>query len=269
MVGDQVTDLEAGWRAGSRTVLVLTGYGRETRQRLRAAGRQPDCIAAGLEEAVEWCVRHLGRGPVQRRGGDAGMSDGLREDKAEALIREALRDGITSHEKLLESCVPHIARIAELLIETFRRGGCLFLLGNGGSAAEAQHVAAEFVGRFKHDRRALPAVALSTDTSILTSVGNDVDFSQVFARQVEALVRPGDVVAALSTSGASPNVIEAVREAHRRGAATIGFTGNRQGPLVLHVDIAVEVPLGDTARIQEAHLVIWHIICELVERAWT
>lgn len=197
------------------------------------------------------------------------MNGWLQGDRAEALIRQALRDSIAVQEKLLEGCVPGIARIAELLIETFRRGGCLYLMGNGGSAAEAQHVAAEFVGRFRHARRALPAIALSTDTSILTAVANDVDFAQVFARQVEALVRPGDVVAALSTSGASPNVIEAVRAASRRGAATIGFTGNRRGPLAEHVDIAVEVPLGDTARVQEAHLVIWHIICELVERAWT
>lgn len=197
------------------------------------------------------------------------MEDGIESVQAESVIEKALRDGIAVQEKLLEAYVPSIAGIAELLIETFRRGGRLFLLGNGGSAAEAQHVAAEFVCRFRQARRALPAIALSTDTSIITAVANDIDFVHVFARQIEAIVGPGDVVAAMSTSGASPNVIEAVCVARQRGATTIGFTGNRQGPLVRHVDIAIEVPLDDTARIQEAHLVIWHIICELVERAWT
>lgn len=196
------------------------------------------------------------------------MNRGPHADRAEALIKEALQDGITVHEQLLGMFVPSIAQVADLLIETFRRDGCLYLLGNGGSAAEAQHVAAEFVGRFRQNRKALPAIALNTDASILTAVANDVDFAQIFARQVEALVRPGDVVAVLSTSGMSPNVIEAVRVARRQGAKTLGFTGNRQGTLIQHVDLAIEVPLGDTARIQEAHLVIWHIICDLVERAW-
>ncbi len=196
------------------------------------------------------------------------MSRLLAAIEAETIVREAIRDGIATQERMLAQNASDVVRVAQLLIDTFKGGGRLFLLGNGGSAAEAQHVAAEFVGRFRRDRDALPAMALNTDPSIITAVGNDVDFAQIFARQVEALVERGDVLAVLSTSGASPNVLEAVKVAKRVGATTVGFTGQRRGPLVSLVDMVVEVPSSDTARIQEAHLVMWHVICDLVERAW-
>ena len=183
------------------------------------------------------------------------------------MIENAIKDGITLHQRLLEEFVPTVESIVQLLLTTFEQGGRVFFLGNGGSAAEAQHITTEFVVRFKHQRRALPVIALTTDSSALTAIGNDFDFDQVFARQVEALVGPNDLVVALSTSGSSPNVLEALRTARNKGATTVGFTGNRKGTMVGMVDVAIEVPSGDTQRIQEGHLLLWHIICELVDNA--
>lgn len=146
-------------------------------------------------------------------------------------------------------------------------GGTVLFAGNGGSAAEAQHFAAELVSRFAFDRDALRAQALTTDTSILTAVGNDYGFEQVFARQVRAHGRKGDVFVGLSTSGTSPNVLRAFEAARERGLVSIGFTGNRGGPMRQLCDHLVEVPSADTPRIQEGHLVLGHILCGLVERA--
>jgi D-sedoheptulose 7-phosphate isomerase len=186
---------------------------------------------------------------------------------ARALIEGAIESGISLHQALLSDFVPQVDSLADMVLETFHRGGKLFFLGNGGSAAEAQHITTEFVVRFKHERRSLPCIALNTDTSAMTAIGNDYDFDQIFARQIEALARPGDMVVALSTSGASPNVLAAMKMAKGKGATTVGFTGNRKGPLVNLVDLAMEVPSADTQRIQEGHLLIWHIICELVDNA--
>jgi D-sedoheptulose 7-phosphate isomerase len=186
---------------------------------------------------------------------------------SEALVEDALRDSIRLNERLLADFVPSMVELAELLVGRLRRGGRLYLVGNGGSAAEAQHIATEFIVRFKEERGPLPAIALTTDTSVITAAGNDFDYSTIFSRQVEALAGEDDVVAALSTSGESENVLEAVRAAGRVGATTVAFTGDRRGPLVALADIAVEVPSSDTQRIQEAHLVLWHIVCELVDRA--
>ena len=169
------------------------------------------------------------------------------------------------HQKLMSEFVPKVRELADLVLSTFDKGGRLFFMGNGGSAAEAQHIATEFVVHFKNERRALPVLALTVDTSALTAIGNDFNFDQIFARQVEALVGPEDMVVALSTSGSSTNVLEAVSAAQNIGAITVGFTGNRKGPLVDLVDVPVEVPSGDTQRIQEAHLLLWHIVCELVD----
>ena len=186
---------------------------------------------------------------------------------AQSTAENALKEGIKLNQRLLAEVVPVTVRIADIIVDRFQAGGRLFFLGNGGSAAQAQHCAAEFVVRFKRQRRPLPAIALTSDTSVLTAMANDFGFEQVFARQVEALVEPEDVLVALSTSGASANVLEAVEAARQRGAFTIGFTGDRKGPLARLVDIPVEVPSGDTMRIQEAHLLLWHIICDLVDAA--
>lgn len=162
---------------------------------------------------------------------------------------------------------PLITEMAGLLRDTFRNGGKLLVMGNGGSAADAQHFAAEMVGRFKLERKALPAVAFSTDTSILTAIGNDYGFDKVFRRQVEALAVEGDVVVGISTSGNSPNVLTALELARERGCRTIGLLGKDGGTIKAACDLALIVPSHDTPRVQEGHIAIIHIVCDLVERA--
>ena len=164
------------------------------------------------------------------------------------------------------SCAGSIARAAEVIAAVFLSSGKLLLCGNGGSAADCQHMAAEFVSRFSKDldRRALPAIALTTDTSFLTAFGNDCGFEGVFERQVEALGSPGDVLIAISTSGNSPNVIRAVEAARKRSMSTIALTGNG-GRLSAMADVPIAVPSTDTQYIQEAHLAVEHTLCELVE----
>ena len=157
-------------------------------------------------------------------------------------------------------------KIAEIFTDVLHQGGTIYLCGNGGSAADAQHVAAEFVGRFLRERRPLPAIALTTNTSILTAIGNDYDFSQVFARQVRAQVTMKDVVAGITTSGKSPNVLLAVKAAREAGAKAVGFTGEPGEPLGSLCDVCLKVPSSSTPRIQEAHILSWHVICDLVER---
>jgi D-sedoheptulose 7-phosphate isomerase len=154
---------------------------------------------------------------------------------------------------------------ATAISTAFGRGQALLVFGNGGSAADAQHVAAEFVCRFQRERRAAPAIALTTDTSLLTAIANDHGFERVFARQVEALGAPGDVALGISTSGASPSVVEALKVAAGRGMTTIAMTGGSDGEAGRIADIHVRVPETVTARVQEAHMTLLHIICELVE----
>ncbi len=146
-------------------------------------------------------------------------------------------------------------------------GGKLLLAGNGGSAADAQHIAGEFVSRFAFDRPGLPAIALTTDTSILTAIGNDYGFEKLFARQVQALGNKGDVFIAYSTSGKSPNILAALAEARARGLVTVGLTGARQGPMHELCEHLLAVPSTDTPKIQEGHLVLGHTLCGLVESA--
>ena len=148
-----------------------------------------------------------------------------------------------------------------------RAGGKLLFFGNGGSAADAQHLAAEFVGRFVRERAGLPAIALTTDSSILTAVGNDYGFDQIFARQVQALGRPGDVAIAISTSGNSPNIIEGVKAARKGYLKTIGLSGKDGGLLAAEADVVITIASTSTARIQECHITIGHLLCELTEEA--
>lgn len=164
---------------------------------------------------------------------------------------------------------PTIERAAELLASAIADGRRLLLCGNGGSAADAQHLAAEMVGRFMVDRRALPAIALTTDTSALTCIGNDYGFAHVFERQVQALGSPGDVLLALSTSGRSENVRLALTAARQQGMLTIGLLGGDGGPCAALCDVPIIVPSTSTARVQEAHGLIGHYLCEAVERAVT
>jgi D-sedoheptulose 7-phosphate isomerase len=162
---------------------------------------------------------------------------------------------------------PVIERAAALMADTLGRGGKLMLIGNGGSAADCQHLAAEFTGRFRAERRPLPALALTTDTSALTCIGNDYGFELVFARQIEALARPGDCLLAISTSGRSPNVLRALLKARELGVSSIGLTGRDGGDAAPLCDLALVVPHHDTARIQEAHIFIAHSWCAMVEDA--
>ena len=166
-----------------------------------------------------------------------------------------------------EHLAERIARAVEIVVESYRAGGGVFLFGNGGSAADAQHIAGELVGRFLKERRPLKAQALSTDTSILTAVGNDYGFEAVFARQLAANAAAGDVAIGLTTSGNSPNVVAALREARERGLKTIAFTGAGGGRCAEFADVLLDAPETLTPRVQEAHMVIYHVLCELVERA--
>ena len=185
---------------------------------------------------------------------------------AEQAIRDAIQESIEVKTKLLRQHVDVIAHLSETLISALRAGKKLVLFGNGGSAADAQHVAAELVNRFQTDRDALAAIALTTDTSILTSAANDFDFDQIFSRQVRALVQEGDVVVGISTSGSSPNVVNGVIAAKNKEAITAGFVGHSGGELKDLVDICCHVPSNSTARIQEAQITIWHAVVEVVER---
>jgi D-sedoheptulose 7-phosphate isomerase len=169
--------------------------------------------------------------------------------------------------QLEQDMVPLIAEMGILLTAALNHGNKLLVMGNGGSAADSQHFAAEIVGRFKLERRALPAIALSTDTSILTAIGNDYGFDAVFSRQVEALAAPGDIVVGISTSGNSPNVLKALNMAKARGCRTIGLLGKDGGSIKAACDLALVVPTEDTPRIQEGHITIIHIVCDLVEKA--
>ena len=161
---------------------------------------------------------------------------------------------------------PRIAETVALLAETFRGGNKLLIMGNGGSAADAQHLAAEIVGRFKMERRALPAIALTTDSSILTALGNDYGFDAVFTRQIEALALPGDLVLGISTSGSSPNVAAALKLARSLGCRTVGLLGRDGGTIAPLVELSLVVPSRETPRIQEGHITIIHILCDLLEQ---
>lgn len=157
--------------------------------------------------------------------------------------------------------------IAAALSRTALAGGRILICGNGGSAADSQHIAGEFVGRFKKERRAIAAVALTTDTSVLTCLGNDYGFDRVFERQVEALGRPGDLLLAISTSGSSANVLKAAVKARETGMQVVGFLGKSGGSILPHCDLAFVPQAADTPRVQEMHILAAHIICELVEDA--
>lgn len=178
-------------------------------------------------------------------------------------VSARLLDAMAADEALCRS----ITRAAEMVTAALRQGRKLLLCGNGGSAADAQHWAGELVSRFNYDRPGLPAIALTTDTSILTAIGNDYGFDRVFSRQVEALGQPGDVLFALSTSGRSRNILAALQAARERGLGTVGFTGAYGGDMPQFCDLLIRVPSDSTPRIQEGHEVLGHAICALVEAA--
>jgi len=184
-------------------------------------------------------------------------------------VEKIFNESIEVKQETLKKNLSGIVAAAEAIIAAFKNNHKLFFFGNGGSAADSQHIAAEFIGRFQKERRAWPAIALTTDTSILTALGNDYTFDIVFARQLEGLGQKGDVAVAISTSGNSKDVLEGVKKARALGIKTIGVTGGNGGQLAGLCDITIIAASSKTARIQESHLCIFHAICEIVENTLT
>lgn len=188
-----------------------------------------------------------------------------RHNVAQHIIAHALRDGARLRQLVLERCADDVARAADVVSEALLAGNKILIFGNGGSAADAQHVAAELVGRFVAERRPLPAVALTVDTSALTAIGNDYGFDQIYSRQVRALGRAGDVAIAITTSGRSPNVLAAIEASREIGMKVVGLTGAKGKDFAAVCDACVVVPSTNTARIQEIHITVGHVICEVVD----
>ena len=184
-------------------------------------------------------------------------------------IQSSLNGTASLLQRVAAEMAPAIAEVAERMIACLRGGGKIALCGNGGSASQAQHLAGELIGRFRRERPAYAGLALTTDTAILTALGNDYGYEEVFRRQVEGLLRPGDLLIALSTSGNAENILRAVAEANQRGVVTVGFTGEGGGRLADLADLCLRVPNPQTSTVQEAHLAIGHLLCELVEAALT
>jgi D-sedoheptulose 7-phosphate isomerase len=184
-------------------------------------------------------------------------------------MQNAIIETIKAHKKLIDdfekSGIDSVIKSAELIIESYKNGGCLYICGNGGSAADAQHIAGELVGRFLRERKGLPAVAFSTDTSVITSIANDYGYANIFTRQTEALVNEGDVLWAISTSGTSENIVAAVKLAKEKGAKILAFTGRLNTPLEEMSDVCVSVDTNNSYSAQEIHQIAYHIICDLVE----
>jgi D-sedoheptulose 7-phosphate isomerase len=181
-------------------------------------------------------------------------------------IKQELTESLAVKTLVLQTLIPVIEQAAQIMITALKSGHKIFFFGNGGSAADAQHLAAELIGRFYKDRAALPAIALTTDTSILTCLGNDYSFDIIFARQIEGLANPGDVAVGLSTSGNSKNVLEGLKKAKALRCQTIGLLGNNGGKIAEIVDLAITIPSKITPRIQECHITLGHILCFLIEQ---
>jgi D-sedoheptulose 7-phosphate isomerase len=189
----------------------------------------------------------------------------MTSEQGTARVRAIFEATIALHERVADGSLTPVVEAAELIRRSQQAGGKLLIFGNGGSAADAQHMAAELVNRLQRERAALAALALSTDTSILTSVANDYSFDRVFVRQIEALGRAGDVALGISTSGDSPSVVKALEAARSKGLKTIALTGRNGGAAAAAADVHVNVPSDSTARIQEVHRTLIHAVCELVE----
>ena len=192
------------------------------------------------------------------------VENNLKEPKSD-LLRNSLREHLETIQSLLESKLGEVEQAGLLIFKTLRKGNKVLLCGNGGSAADAQHIAAELVGRYEQERRSFPAIALTTDTSALTALSNDYGYDEVFARQVQGLAVAGDLLIAISTSGHSPNVVKAAEKARAIGCNVLGLTGGSGEPLASCCDIAIVVDSERTARVQEAHITIGHLWCEMVD----
>jgi D-sedoheptulose 7-phosphate isomerase len=177
----------------------------------------------------------------------------------------AFKESISVKQQFVEANIEMIVDVSQLIADTFNRGSKLLLFGNGGSACDASHIAAEFVNRFKRERPAFPAIALNTDMAVITSIANDYDYANIFVRQLKAIAQDGDVVIAITTSGTSPNVLKAVEVASNRRLKTIALTGAKADKLLSTCDYTFAVPSDNTPRIQETHITLGHVICQMVE----
>lgn len=184
----------------------------------------------------------------------------------ELEMKRIINDSIAVHQLMLERSLPVLVQVAQTFIQAIRGGRKILFFGNGGSAAEAQHVAGELIGRFAQESNPWPAIALTTDTSVLTAIGNDWEYAEIFARQVRGLAKPGDVVVGITTSGRSPNVLRGLEAGRECGAVTVGFTGATPNEVLRLSDICFAAPATTTSRIQELSLLGWHSVCELVEQ---
>ncbi len=180
-------------------------------------------------------------------------------------ILDSFKESISVKQKFVDENIDTILDVSKLLAETLNRGSKLLLFGNGGSASDASHIAAEFVNRFQRERPAFPALALNTDMAVLTSIANDYDYSNIFVRQLKAFAQDGDVVIAISTSGNSPNVLKAVDAAKSKKLKTIAFTGAKGDKLASRCDYVFAVPSSNTPRVQETHIILGHVLCQMVE----
>jgi D-sedoheptulose 7-phosphate isomerase len=270
LVGDKLSDIELGKVVGATTFLVRTGYGD---QLLKDEEGAADYIVADLKEASIVIERIINKSPANRENGKNGAKPPASLEVAKQEVGERIRDYLLAsaeaHRRAAENCTEAITTAAHTIASCLRRGGKLLICGNGGSAAQSQHMAAEFVSTLnKHVRRpGLAAISLTTDTSILTAVSNDFGFAEIFERQVEALGRPGDVLLAISTSGNSENAARAIERAKRQQIQTIALVGADLCTLTQSADISIRVPIGDTQHIQEVHLAIEHMLSMLVEEA--
>lgn len=243
VIGDKESDMELAMALQAPSVLLMTGYGAEE----YARGARGSLNCAGMYEAAERIA--------SMENEDFGKIFSCNVEKHVEAARA------------MDAVAPDVCAAACAVVSAFRSGGRLLLCGNGGSAADAQHIAAELSGRYLKERRALDASALSCNTSAVTAVGNDYGYEEIFARQVEAHGKSGDVLIAISTSGKSANVLKAVEHAKSMGLYTIAMTGAEGGPLASAADAAIRVPSSSTPRIQELHILAGHALCEMVERA--
>ena len=188
------------------------------------------------------------------------------------MIHKMIQSEFEAHQKtidaVLEKCIPDVEKASRIAIETLKNGNKILLCGNGGSAADAQHIAAELTGRYKSERRGLPGIALTTDTSALTAIANDYGYERIFDRQVEALANRGDLLIAISTSGNSPNILSALKTARELGCHTIGLSGRDGGLMNDACDLNIVIPSDDTPRIQEMHILVGHTICQAIDDAF-
>jgi phosphoheptose isomerase len=264
VVGDKSCDIEMGRRVGATTLLVKTGYGHRT---LAEQETGADYVVDDLLEATQVIENILtGAGGAARE--QAAPPHGIyNQDYWRRQIEDQLRESARLKQQMEAACSAALLTAAQMIATSIGKGGKVILCGNGGSAADCQHIAAEFVGRMgSSDRPALPALALTTDTSCLTAIANDYGFEAVFQRQLEVVGRSGDVLVAISTSGNSANLLRAVAAARERGIATVGLLDHSGGALKGVVDLAIQVPSDNTQRIQEGHITLGHIICDLVGR---